>query len=52
MMWLREGGPWMYAILATDLGVGAMAGLAFLLAVGSRFAPVARIRAGLTATED
>lgn len=52
MMWFREGGPWMYAILATDLGVGAMAGLAFLLAVGSRFAPVARwparILAGLT----
>jgi len=51
-MWFREGGPWMYAILATDLGVGAMAGLAFLLAVGSRFAPVARwparILAGLT----
>ncbi len=42
MTWFIEGGPWMYAILATDLIVGAGVALVLLIAVASRVAPVAR----------
>lgn len=51
VMWFREGGAMMYAIVATDLGLLVGVGLVFLFAIVARFVPKllwpARVLAGL-----